>query len=170
MPADDIAARTGLAPTTVNAIISGRVDRIYRDTSEAILALPLPPKGYKSKYDGLIDAIAGQRMLRALSARGFPLPVLAREVGVARETVGGIRLGARRHIRLSIDRAIVEAYNRLWNADPADFGVSPGDVKRAQGWAKSQGWPPPAAWDDEDLRDPEAKPKGCWGGAKAQKA
>lgn len=163
MPPEEMASWTGLAKTTINSILSGRSERIYRDTAEAILFLPIPPKGYKTKYSGLISALPSQRMLRALTAIGFTIPALIRETGSNREVIGGVRQGRRHQVRIGLDRAITEAYNRLWNVDPVAYGIPVGDVKRAKGWAAKQGWPPPAAWDDEDLRNPDGRPKGRWG-------
>lgn len=158
MSLGDMVDKTGFSKTTIADILAGRVEQIDRDTAEAILALPIPDEGYQFKHDGLVDALCAMRMLRALSANGFSLPVLAREVGSSGETIGGVRSGRRQRVRISLDRKILQAYERLWKADPVDFGISVGDREKAKSWAASKGWAPPAAWDDDEIRDPNAHP------------
>jgi transcriptional regulator with XRE-family HTH domain len=155
----DIARLAGVSRSIVGQVISGRVSRVHRDTAAAILGVPAPRKGFVG-CDGIVSALAAQRRIRALSRRGFSLKAMARETGASVFTVDSIRNGNRTRIRASMDQAIHAAYNRLWNADPLDFGVTPGGVTQARNWAAEQEWAPPAAWDDDTIGDPRAKPKG----------
>jgi len=155
----DIARLAGVSRSIVGQVISGRVSRIHRDTAAAILGVPVPRKEFVG-CDGIVSALAAQRRIRALSARGFSLTAMAREMGASVFTVDSLRNGKRTRIRASMDQQIHAAYNRLWNADPLDFGVTPGGVTQARNWAAEQEWAPPAAWDDDTIGDPKAKPKG----------
>lgn len=165
----DIARLAGVSRSIVGQVISGRVERIHRDTSAAILGVPLPKAGFTG-CDGIVSALAAQRRIRALSARGFSLVAMAREFEASVFTVDSIRNGKRTRIRASMDHAIHAAYNRLWNADPLEYGVTPGGVTQARNWAASQEWPPPAAWDDDTIGDPKAKPKGMLSPRKREEA
>lgn len=156
----DIAQKASVARGTVGHLVAGRVERIHRDTERAILAIPLPTKEYRPELDGMTDALAARRITQALSARGFSLPVLAREMKTTTETIGAIRQGRRAVIRVGMEREIFHAYRRMWDADPLAYGIARPDSNRAKAWAKKAAWAPPAAWNEEDLRNPEAKPKG----------
>jgi hypothetical protein len=155
----DIARLAGVSRSIVSQVISGRVARIHRDTAEAILGVSIPRKNFGG-CDGIVSALAAQRRIQALSARGFSLVVMAREMKTSVFTVDSIRNGKRTRIRVSMNAKIEEAYDRLWQADPLEVGVTPGGVTQAKNWAASQGWPPPAAWDDDEIADPRAKPRG----------
>ncbi|WGV35914.1 helix-turn-helix DNA-binding domain protein [Streptomyces phage Frankenweenie] len=155
----DIARLAGVSRSIVGQVISGRVARIHRDTAAAILGVPVPRKEFVG-CDGIVPALTAQRRIRALSRRGFSLKVMAREMNASVFTIDSIRNGNRVRIRASMDQAIHAAYNRLWNVDPLSLGVTPGGVTQARNWAIEQEWPPPAAWDDDTIGDPKAKPKG----------
>lgn len=154
----EISTRSGISERTILNLSVGRLDRIYRDTEAAVLGVTMPPPGYRPTTDGLMDATAARRRLRALSARGFTLTVLAAEVGVTSETIGRIRQHRADQVRISINRDIADAYDRLWNADPLHHGATLSGSVRARKWALRQGWAPPAAWDDETIADPDAQP------------
>jgi len=154
----DIAALSGICEKTITDLLAGRLERIYRDTEAAILGIPMPHRGHRPTVDGFMDATAARRRLRALSARGFTLAVLATEVDTTSETIGRIRQHRGDQIRVSINRAIADAYDRLWNVDPIAAGATLSGSVRARKWAERQGWPPPAAWDDDTITDPDAQP------------
>ena len=60
--------------------------------------------------------------------------------------------------RVSTERAARTLYERLWNTDPREHGVSLHSYNRARRHAATHGWAPPAAWDDDRLDDPAAHP------------
>lgn len=53
---------------------------------------------------------------------------------------------------------VAAAYDRLWNKDPLKHGVPLGPHNWVRNYARSNGWPPPAAWDDDQIDDPNGKP------------
>ena len=157
MPAEAIAARSGITTSTVTRILSGRRTRIYRVTAEAILGVkPITV----TDVDGMCDAVGARRRLRALTAIGHTVDVMAREAGVSRETLSSIRSGRRTRIRVSMDRTIARLYDQLWRADPLELGSSANGSSRARSYARRHKWAPPAAWDDDEISLRRARPKG----------
>jgi hypothetical protein len=55
--------------------------------------------------------------------------------------------------------AVAAAYDRLWNQDPRQHGVTVGTYKKVRGVARAHGWAPPGAWDDDTIDDPTAHPE-----------
>jgi transcriptional regulator with XRE-family HTH domain len=159
MPLRDIAAQAGVSESTVSTVVSGRAADVYRQTASALLAIPIPGPGYARRFDGLVDATGARRRLRALTALGYTLPVLAGQVGVTTETIGGIRQGRRRQLRVSANQAIIAAYDRLWKVDPVSVGASEVGAAKARAHAAKSGWVSPLAWDDEAIDDPNAVPQ-----------
>jgi transcriptional regulator with XRE-family HTH domain len=157
---NDISRISGLHKRTIRGILSGQRQFAYRESVQAILGIPIPESPHSSGCSGYIDATAARRRLQALATRGFPLLAVARESGVKQATITAIRSGRQGTVSLEIDSEISEVYRLLWKADPKKFGVPEGDSSRAMSWAASQEWAPPAAWDDETIRDPKAKPRG----------
>lgn len=160
MPPVDIARWTGLGEATVRDILEGRVLRIYRTTSEAILFLPLPDEKYQAGGQAYVDATASRRRLCALGALGWPPRTLAHEIEVSEMTITDIRHERCGKVRLSTHLAIKKLYDRFWNVDPLDYGVNRSSVTMTRTRAAREGWPPPAAWDDDEIGDPAARPGG----------
>lgn len=160
MPPMDIARWTGLGEVTVRDVLEGRAQRIYRTTAEAILFLPIPGEGYQAGGQAYVDATPSRRRLRALGVPGWPPRAMAQEIGVSEMTITDIRHGRCGKVRLSTHLAIREMYDRWWNADPLECGVNRSSVTVTKARAAREGWPPPAAWDDDEIGDPAARPKG----------
>lgn len=159
MPMRDIATHAGLSEATISTVASGRVTDVYRVTASAILAVPVPGRGYARRFDGLVDATGARRRLRALSVLGYTLPVLAAQVGLTTETIGSIRQGRRGRLRMSANQEITAVYDRLWKVDPLSIGVSAEGAARARTHATKSGWASPLAWDDDTIDDPSAVPQ-----------
>lgn len=158
-PAQEIAQVSGVSHGTVYNLLTGRCERIYRTTSDAVLAIPAS-RGHRPSLEGLVDATPTRRRLQALSARGFTLDVLATGLGVTTETVGGIRQNRRPMVRVSLQQTVADLYARWWIADPLEHGVSVWARNYAMSHARKKQWAPPAAWDDDHIADPAARPYG----------
>lgn len=65
---------------------------------------------------------------------------------------------ARDHVLVRRALAVRAMYDTLWRADPAQHGASTGGIARARSYAAERIWPPPGAWDDDRIDDPEAQP------------
>lgn len=153
MPTSDMATLSGFHWKSLSAILNGRRERIHWITEEAILGIPVPEGEWESSSDCYVDAWPAERRLQALGVQGFTIPLLAREAGVDRSVLHAVRSGRRPRIRLSTLKVVKRVFDRLYAADPLDFGVTPGDAARARNWSARQGWFPTEAWADIDDRD-----------------
>jgi predicted transcriptional regulator len=105
-----------------------------------------------------VPALGAHRRLRALVAVGYSQSRLAAELSVGRENFGAVMRSEEVHA--ATDRAVGRLYERLWNTPPPQttpFEMAA--VTRARRYAAERGWPPPMAWDDESLDDPDGMPQ-----------
>lgn len=106
---------------------------------------------------GCVDATGTSRRLRALMAVGWPPIHLGERLGLCPHYVREIQ--RRPTVYASTAHAMARVYNELWNKRPEHYGVSPKAANTARNYARKQGWPPPAAWDDDALDDPTRGPE-----------
>ncbi|MEV4041506.1 hypothetical protein [Streptomyces sp. NPDC049744] len=104
----------------------------------------------------VIPATGTTRRLQALVRAGWPAADLAECLQVHRRRVDQL-LNAER-VTAGTCRTIQGLYEQLWDEDPLRHGVAEHSKARAIARAVSHGWPPPAAWDDEEIDDPSAEP------------
>lgn len=156
----DIADKSRVSYGTIKDYYAKRVEKVHRSNAEAIWAIPMPSRDYVPNGDMRVDATASRRRLQGLGARGFPRGVLANETGLTAQIISDIRDGRRRGVFLSSERVIAQAYDRLWNKDPFDFGAKREDVTVTRSRAAQDDWAPPTAWDDDEIADPKARPRG----------
>lgn len=106
--------------------------------------------------NALTDATGTKRRIQALMARGFTQTYLADRVGSQHTNFRRVLDNTR--VRAHTARAVIALYDELWDADPADCGVSEQGSRYARSIAQRNGWVPPAAWDDDTIDDPNATP------------
>lgn len=94
-----------------------------------------------------VPAIGTQRRLQALHAIGWPRKELMQRLGV---TDHGTWLTVVDFIRPTTRDKVRALYDELWN--------KPGPSKWTRTWAANRGYPPPMAWDDDTIDDPDARP------------
>lgn len=141
-----IAAQAGVALETVQRLARGTIRRgIQPRVEAAILAVQLDT--------WLRDATGAQRRVRALARLGWTIPQIAAAAGIDARVVGDLSQGRRKHLYRHHDDAIRSAYDRL----AMHTGPSPIAARRAA----TKGWPPPLAWDDDQLDDPAGRPDGA---------
>jgi hypothetical protein len=102
-----------------------------------------------------------RRRLQALMNRGWSPAALEQAAGLPAAAVSAVVAG-RRGARL-VDRQVAAAYDQLWNQDPPL--ATPRDRARAAAartQAERREWPPPMAWDDELIDQPDASPAPGW--------
>mgnify|MGYP000116654497 CR=1 FL=1 len=124
------------------------------DRAAGILAtqLDLAPHAY-------IDGTGTRRRLQALTAAGWSLTRLATHLGVTPRNLLSTMTSSG-DVTAARAATVVALYDRLWDADPA-IGATRYQragipvTKRA---AARHGWPPPLAWDDDQIDDPTATP------------
>lgn len=103
----------------------------------------------------LVPLIGTRRRLQALACIGYRANVLAPLVGLTPGMVVQYRGGVQRPrgIDPAVAVRVAAAYDKLW-----DRPLTDANARRCSSQAKRLGWPPPMAWDDEDLDVPEAQP------------
>lgn len=155
-----IASAAGVPESSMSTLLFGARSRppsrrVKAATAERILALE--PDGLLA--DGaVVDAAGTRRRVQALVAVGYTISAVGRHLGIAPTNM--VTLLRQQHVTERRARAVRELYGRLWDqAPPAASRAQRGAVTRARAMARRNGWPPPAAWDDDliDLPDADLK-------------
>jgi transcriptional regulator with XRE-family HTH domain len=106
-----------------------------------------------------VDATGTRRRIQALVAMGWSQSKIAARLGVAPTNLGTTMSGKQVHAATA--RAVRALYDELWNQPPPeDTHHDKIAASRARNLARSRGWAPPLAWDDETIDDPRARPHG----------
>lgn len=151
-----IAAAAGLNPRTVNDIAAGRKRRIFGHTSAAILAVSrraATDAAVGQSRNGWVSAAGTRRRTRALAAIGYSTVAVAARAGVTRQHLREVAAGRRERVTAGFARAITAVYEE-WAMMPA---TDTWTARRTARWARTQDWPPPAAWDEARLDDPSER-------------
>lgn len=156
--------------TTVWKVRTGRSATIRRCTYEKIMRLrpeeprsvPHPARG-KVAAGPQVPAVGLIRRVRALRADGFTNEVIAGLMGVTPEAVSELARRDRAVAFETTHREVVEVYQKLVGARPADYAITPRAEKYTRGVARKRNWAPSACWDPDTLDDPGAHPE--WTGA-----
>lgn len=141
----DLAAALGTSGSHIRAIASGRIPIIATSTHIKIMRVEQSSSG--GQY---IDATGSIRRIRALIAIGHSLESIAAAAGTYSTRIQPLAVGHPRLRRFLADRIKV-AYQQL--------SEEHGSNTRGRNRAVANGWPPPAAWDDERIDDPSAAPE-----------
>jgi hypothetical protein len=104
-----------------------------------------------------VNPTGTHRRLHALMANGWPQLRLGPHIGLHPVYVNAVLKQA--SIYGTTAANVAAAYDRLWNQDPRQHGVSVGTYKKVRGLARDNGWAPPGAWDDDTIDDPTAHPE-----------
>jgi len=120
--------------------------RLHVDTAAAVLDLRVDLDRVPAA--ALLSAAGTRRRLEGLAAVGWPLALLDDLLGLPINTLSQWR---RR-------RRVTAAHARRVRAVFDDLSMQPGPSRVARRRARSAGWLPPLAWDDEDLDNPQAHP------------
>lgn len=162
----DISELTGLDKTTLDRIVAGRRKQVQVNTYLMLMGVPSPStfvaKGVHNQGRLRIPNVGTRRRLRALAAIGYSLEHLAKEFGVTVTPVH--QWMTRDHVAPETACRVRDVFERLQ--------ALPGPSNNAALRAKAKGWPPPMAWDEDTIDDPDAepydverdnkKPKGWW--------
>ena len=142
-----IADCAGITPSAVSKIGSGRQAKVQRSTARAILAVT-PEAAYTRPHGpGFVLNVGARRRIEALLALGWRHEDITAAMGTRTSSalvlhqVGGW-----------IARDTHDAVCGAWRA----LGNRRGPSERTRGRAARLGYAPPAAWDEEDLDDPNA--------------
>jgi hypothetical protein len=158
------AQLAGLAPQVVQRIVSGEPwkgvepsKRIRPTTEAAILAVR--PDAALLPAQARVDGTGTRRRLQALVACGWTLGKLAPHVGIGRTNLCLIIRADR--VWADTARKVEAAYDLLWNQEPPQVTARDrGTATQSRQRAAAAGWVRPAYWDDDEIDDPKAKPRG----------
>lgn len=159
-----IATLAGVAPSAIIGILYGPgarppVRRIRPDTSAKILAV-LPGLDALAGR-ALTDATGTRRRLQALVAAGWSPAVLSRRLFANYATMQ--RMLANPRVIASEARAVRDLYDELWDVPPPEYTRTDRHTARmARNRARRNGWPPPMAWDDDQIDHPSAATANGW--------
>lgn len=106
-----------------------------------------------------VPALGTHRRIQALHRLGWTMTQIADEAGRSREQFKGIM--RQEHVTRAVADMVADVYDRLSMrlpdpGDPWARGRVTGTIARAT----ASGWPPPLAWDDGAIDDPDAEPAG----------
>jgi hypothetical protein len=159
-----VAAVARVDRKRLQAILTGRPERGTPPQEKVRPALAAAVLAVEPTLDNLggstvIAAIGTRRRLQALVARGWPQAQLASRLGWTDANFSDLL--RREHVIVRTARAVRALYAQLWDQDPRQHGVTNQAYSRALNAARCSDWSPPAAWDDETLDLPGAKPRGA---------
>ncbi|MER7612472.1 hypothetical protein [Nonomuraea wenchangensis] len=155
-----IAELAGVGYDTVRRLLYGKpsegtapTKKMRPETASKLLAVRfglLPSEGW-------VPGVGTRRRVQALSAMGWPLPLVAARCGLSPDTVQRLtRAPDDGRVDASTARKVADLYRRLWCLDPASEGVPAPTVARLRSIAAGKGWVTPIGWGDID--DPDATP------------
>jgi hypothetical protein len=123
--------------------------RLRPDMASKILAVSVD-----AISDGALVPSAGtRRRIQALVAIGWSMAKLADRLGVQPTNLPAVL--NRPNVLVATRRAVVSLYDELWDtAPPTDAHRDKIAASRARNMARRNGWPPPMAWDDDEIDDP----------------
>jgi hypothetical protein len=151
-----IAEDAGTSRQQLQILVSGKAGRSPQSkmrpaAAAAILAVEPAPRR--------MDATGTRRRLQALVAVGWTLTKIGEQAGWSHGNVS-VLLRAER-VFVATERTVRDLYDALWNqVPPGDSPQGRYASDQSRQLAEREGWPPPMAWDDDDIDDPAAKPRG----------
>jgi hypothetical protein len=144
---EQIAEAAGLSTWVPHKVVTGVTKHLWPESERALLAIPLEPRG---SHRG-VDSAGTRRRVQALAWMGWPAAVVAQQADTSTASLQTLIQPTRR-VSYALAARVAEVYERL--------SGTPGPSKIAAGKARQLGFAPPAAWDDERIDDPRARPCG----------
>lgn len=151
-----IAQLAGVSTSVTGRLLYGNTKRVRVESARRLLSVR---PGLVTLADGArVDATGPVRRLQALVALGWALTTLSEFAGWdpphAQRMLTQGTCTARRA------REIQALYDRLWaTLPPQETAVQRMVAERSRRLARSRGWAPPLAWDDDTIDDPAATPE-----------
>lgn len=144
---EQIAESAKVSTYVPHKLATGVTEHLWGESEEAILAVPLVPQ---ESHRG-IDGTGTYRRCEALLWMGWPWSEIDHRVGLKPYTLATYRV-RREPISYRIARRVAAVYDELSHL--------PGPSKQTATKAKRSGYAPPAAWDEDTIDDPKARPSG----------
>jgi hypothetical protein len=158
-----VAEAAKVSRSRLKAILTGRTERGTPPQERVRPALAVAVLAVEPVLENLggatvIGACGTLRRLRALVAIGWPQARLAARMGWTAQNFSVLMRSDRVIVRTAL--TVRALYDELWDQDPRQHGVDNQAYSRALNTATANEWAPPAAWDDEAIDLPDAKPRG----------
>jgi hypothetical protein len=156
-----IATLAGVSQSALGKLIYGTTTRpasvkTTQPVATRILAVRLTLDTYAP--GARVPNVGTKRRLQALMAIGWSQTALANSIGMEVRNFNHL-LHGKRAVTAKNARAVKDLYDELWNTTPdAPTRWHAGAITRSLRYARTHGWPPPMAWDDDTLDDPQATP------------
>lgn len=160
VPWRQVATAAGVSQATVNRLLFAKpaTGRIRTEAAEQIMAVTASLETISGHVP--IDATGTRRRLQALAANGWSGAKIAAYLGIDR--TGATRMFTAERVAARKALAVAELYDRLWDqAPPERDRFDRAASTQARAVAVARGWPPPLAWDDDTIDDPDARPHGA---------
>jgi len=136
----------------VTSYCNGCRCRTCRDAKAAVQR-QYRKRRYLNRGSTTTDITGTRRRLRALAAIGWHSDAISEITGIHPKQIQEYTsANSRRHVvYVSTARIVEDVYDKL--------SMTHGPSVITTSRAKAKGWAPPLAWDDDELDDPEARPK-----------
>lgn len=133
--------------------------RIRPEAAAAILAVRAAPE--TPRPGAFTEAAGTRRRLQALVACGWSIAALSARLGISKSNAA--RLFTQQYVTYRVARQAAVLYEELWDQPPPRATRwQRAAATKAAGLAEARGWPPPQAWDDDEIDDPAARPAAGW--------
>lgn len=142
-----IGQAAGLATYTARYIHLGETQGVWPETVDRLLSVPLVP--YYSHHG--VDSTGTRRRVQALAWMGWPCREVAARAGTTERSL---------HTLIRPDRRISAALAARVAAVYEELCMRPGPSRITASKARGRGHAPPLAWDEVDIDDPSARPRG----------
>lgn len=156
-----IAELSGVDRRRLQAVLVGRPhrgtgpqERVRPANAAAVLRVEVSLETIAPS--AIVHSAGTQRRIQALVAIGWPQAHLANGISMLPKNLSRLLRSDQVMARTAL--AVRALYAELWNQDPRRHGVDNQAYSRARNAAAAAGWPPPAAWDDDEIDLPDATP------------
>lgn len=140
---ESLAAVSGLS----RSVFTNRpIKTVRAETMRRLFEVPLPAMW--ADGGGYVPSLGTHRRLQALRAVGYTPNHIAAELGITKQAVQ--QWANHPQVRATTALKVDELFQRLH--------MIPGPSKRSRQYAKRMGWPPPLAWNEGEIDDPDAQP------------
>jgi len=144
---EQIAQAAGLSSWVAHRLHAGVTTSLRPESERALLSVPLQPK---ASHRG-VDSTGTRRRVQALAWLGWPAAEVASRAGTTTLSLRTL-IQPNRRISYALAMRVAAVYDEL--------SCTPGRSNFAAGKARHHGFAPPAAWDDDTIDDPKARPQG----------
>jgi transcriptional regulator with XRE-family HTH domain len=142
---EQIADAAGVSNWVPAQVARGTARRLWKDRAEAVLSVPAEPR---DSHRG-VDSTGTRRRVQALAWMGWPCAEIARRAGTTPSSLRTL-IQPRRRVSYALAGRVADVYEEL--------SMQAGPSLIAARKARSLGFAPPLAWDDDTIDDPAAAP------------